>query len=97
MVEPDDPYGPALGALKAAGLIPRPITGYRFDEVDDQTGIGVLQHRGPLSAEERGRISLVMGDLSYVLDEVVTEPDGTERRAADGRVLGQTVYRRGPN
>jgi hypothetical protein len=94
----DDPYSAALDALKAAGLIPRPINGYRDRLVDDRAdGVGVLQHVGPLSEEDRERIRVVMGDLPYVLDEVIRDPDGTERRAEDGRVLGRPVYLRRPN
>jgi hypothetical protein len=89
----EDPYGSALDALQAVGLMP-PISGYRAGELEGRDGLGILEYHGALSADERERIHVVMGTLPYVLDEVSTDPDGTMRRVADGRVIGS--WMRGP-
>jgi hypothetical protein len=88
----DDPGGAALDALKSAGLIPRPISGWRSGEFEGHDGVGILEHVGPLSAEDRERIRVVMGELPYVLDELIRDPGGTRRRAVDGRVLSRPFH-----
>jgi hypothetical protein len=91
MHEPDgDPYELALDELRASGLTPRPIAGYRAG----LDGVGIIEHRGELSADEGERVARVMGNLPYVLDEVTTDADGVMRRAAGGRVLGRWLRRK---
>jgi hypothetical protein len=87
-----DPYEPALDALMAAGLFP-PLNGYRAEQAGDGQDVGVLEYRGTLSTDHRERISQIMGQLPYILDEVAwSADDRTVRRVADGRVLGSPSY-----